>query len=402
MCRRRLSAIVQTVPLNSRATLISRGATSSILRVRNCIQYLFYVKITKKLCVIRELVYICRKKERLMKYLDPKADLTFKKVFGEHPDLVKSLLNALLPFKSEEEEITSVTYLTPEMVPQTPTRKYSIVDVRCEDAQGRQFIVEMQMVWSVEFKQRVLFNASKAYVKQLNRGEDYSLLKPVYSLNLVNEVFEPELEDYYHYYHLVHEEHTDKVIDGLHLVFVELPKFTPHTFTEKKMQVLWLRYLTEIDEKTKEVPAELLASPEIAKAVSEIEESAYTEEELLGYDDFWDAVSVEKTLAGRLDRLTKANDDAVEKLKATSCQLKEAEEQRKEAEEQRKEAEEQRKEAEEQRKEAEEQRKEAEERLIKANEEKLQSAKKLLEAGVSEEIVASTLNLSMELIKKMN
>ena len=315
-----------------------------------------------------------------MKYLDPKADLTFKKVFGEHPELVKSLLNALLPFKSEEEEITSVTYLTPEMVPQTPTRKYSIVDVRCEDAQGRQFIVEMQMVWSAEFKQRVLFNASKAYVKQLNRGEDYSLLKPVYSLNLVNEVFEPELDDYYHYYHLVHEEHTEKVIDGLHLVFVELPKFTPHTFTEKKMQVLWLRYLTEIDENTKEIPAELLASPEIAKAVSEIEESAYTEEELLGYDEFWDMVSVEKTLAGRLERLTKANDDAKEKLKATSSQLKEAEEQRKEAEEQRKEAEEQ---------------------LKRANEEKMQSAKKLLQAGVSADIVASTLNLSMDEIEKI-
>ena len=329
-----------------------------------------------------------------MKYLDPKADLTFKKVFGEHPELVKSLLNALLPFKSEEEEIISVTYLTPEMVPQTPTRKYSIVDVRCEDAQGRQFIVEMQMVWSVEFKQRVLFNASKAYVKQLNRGEDYSLLKPVYSLNLVNEVFEPELDDYYHYYHLVHEEHTEKVIDGLHLVFVELPKFTPHTFTEKKMQVLWLRYLTEIDENMKEIPAELLANPEIAKAVSEIEESAYTEEELLGYDDFWDAVSVEKTLAGRLERLTKANDDAKEKLMVTSSQLKEAEEQRKEAEEQRKEAEEQRKEAEEQRKEAEEQ-------LKRANEERMVSAKKLLQAGVSEDIVASTLNLSMGEMKKI-
>ncbi len=322
-----------------------------------------------------------------MKYLDPKADLTFKKVFGEHPELVKSLLNALLPFKSEEEEITSVTYLTPEMVPQTPTRKYSIVDVRCEDAQGRQFIVEMQMVWSVEFKQRVLFNASKAYVKQLNRGEDYSLLKPVYSLNLVNEVFEPELDDYYHYYHLVHEEHTEKVIDGLHLVFVELPKFTPHTFTEKKMQVLWLRYLTEIDENTKEIPAELLANPEIAKAVSEIEESAYSEEELLGYDDFWDAVSVEKTLAGRLERLTKANDDAKEKLMVTSSQLKEAEEQRKEAEEQRKEAE--------------EQRKEAEEQLKRANEERMVSAKKLLQAGVSEDIVASTLNLSMGEMKKI-
>ena len=112
-------------------------------------------------------------------------------------------------------------------------------------------------------------------------SEDKALHKPVYYLNLVNDVFEPELDDYYHYYHLVYEEHTEKVIDGLHLVFVELPKFTPHTFTEKKMQVLWLRYLTEIDENTKEIPAELLANPEISKAVSEIEESAYTEKELM-------------------------------------------------------------------------------------------------------------------------
>ena len=29
-----------------------------------------------------------------MRYLDPKADLTFKRVFGEHPDLVMSLLKA--------------------------------------------------------------------------------------------------------------------------------------------------------------------------------------------------------------------------------------------------------------------------------------------------------------------
>ena len=329
-----------------------------------------------------------------MKYLDPKADLTFYKVFGEHPDLMKSLLNALLPFKSEEEEITAVAYLTLGIMPKTPLQKYRVLAVRCEDAKGGQFIVEIQIIWSKEFMQRVFFIDSKAYVNYPSLSEDYSLLKPVYSLNLVNEVFEPELDDYYHYYHLVHEEHTEKVIDGLHLVFVELPKFTPHTFTEKKMQVLWLRYLTEIDENTKEIPAELLANPEIAKAVSEIEESAYTEEELLGYDDFWDAVSVEKTLAGRLERLTKANDDAKEKLMVTSSQLKEAEEQRKEAEEQRKEAEEQRKEAEEQRKEAEEQ-------LKRANEERMVSAKKLLQAGVSEDIVASTLNLSMGEMKKI-
>ena len=36
----------------------------------------------------------------MAKYLDPKADLTFKKIFGEHPDLVMSLLNALLQLEN--------------------------------------------------------------------------------------------------------------------------------------------------------------------------------------------------------------------------------------------------------------------------------------------------------------
>lgn len=230
-----------------------------------------------------------------MRYLDPKADLTFKRVFGEHPDLVISLLNALLPLASGQ-EILEIEYLPAEIVPDNPLRKNSIVDVRCRDKAGRLFIVEMQMIWSPEFRQRVLFNASKAYVRQLNIGEQYELLQPVYSLNLVNEVFEPALEGYYHYYRLVHVEHTEKVIDGLHLIFVELPKFTPHTYAEKKMQVLWLRYLTEINERTREVPEELMANPEIKKAVTELEESAFTEAQLLGYEKFWDIISVEKTL----------------------------------------------------------------------------------------------------------
>lgn len=39
-----------------------------------------------------------------MDYSDPKNDLTFKKVFGEDPDLLKSLLNALLPLKNTKKE----------------------------------------------------------------------------------------------------------------------------------------------------------------------------------------------------------------------------------------------------------------------------------------------------------
>ena len=233
------------------------------------------------------------------RYLDPKADLTFKKVFGEHPDLVTSFLNALLPF-NKGEEIESVEYLTPELVPENPLRKFSIVDVRCKDNRGRQFIVEMQMVWSREFEQRVMFNSAKAYVRQLNSKEEYHLIEPVYSLNIVNDIFEKDITEYYHYYRMVHEKHSDKVIDGLHLVFVELPKFTPQTIKEKKMKVLWLRYLTEIEERTKEVPQELLDNPEISKAIRLVEESAYTREQLLGYDMFWDRVRRDKDMADEL------------------------------------------------------------------------------------------------------
>lgn len=240
-------------------------------------------------------IFALNLKASVMRYLDPKADLTFKLVFGEHPDLVRSLLNALLPLP-EGHEIREIEYVSPEEVPENPLRKNSIVDVRCCDAEGRQFLVEMQMVWSPEFRQRVLFNASKAYVRQAERGWKYGMLEPVYSLNLVNEVFEPELEGFYHYYQMVHVEHTEKVIEGLHLVFVELPKFTPHTYSERRMQVLWLRYLTEIDENTREAPPELLANPEVKKALSVVEEAAFTDEQLLGYEKFWDIISVEKTL----------------------------------------------------------------------------------------------------------
>ena len=245
--------------------------------------------------------YQLEERRNIMRYLNPKADLTFKRVFGEHPDLVMSFLNALLPLQREE-YITDIEYLPSEMVPDNPLRKNSIVDVRCKDNKGRHFIVEMQMIWSPEFKQRVLFNASKAYVRQMGSGEKYDLLQPVYSLNLVNDVFEPDLEEYYHYYRMVHVEHSERVINGLQLVFVELPKFTPHTYSEKKMEVLWLRYLTEIDEKTTKVPEELLENPEIKKAVTVLEESAFTPEQLLGYEKFWDIISVEKTLISSAER----------------------------------------------------------------------------------------------------
>ena len=230
------------------------------------------------------------------KYLNPKADMTFKLVFGEHPDLVMSLLNALLPLP-EDGQIESVEYLTPEMVPENPAKKDSIVDVRCKDQQGRQFIVEMQLYWNEEFKRRLLLNASKAIVRQLDKGQNYSLIQPVYCLSLVNDkAFDYETDEFYHDYAIVDVEHSDRHIEGLRFVFVELPKFKPQSIAEKKMAVLWLRFLTEIAEDTVEAPAELLENEATRKALGLVEKSAMTEGQLYAYESFWLAVVDERIL----------------------------------------------------------------------------------------------------------
>ena len=232
----------------------------------------------------------------MAKYLDPRIDLTFKKVFGENEDLLISLLNALLPLP-EGDEIEHIEYLPTELVPETPLKKDTIVDVRCRDNRGRQFIVEMQMIWTPAFMQRVLFNASKAYVRQSDKGGHYEDLQSVYSLNLVNDIFMPDMPDvHYHLYKMVHDADSKKVIEGLQLIFVELPKFRPTTLIEKRMYVLWLRFLTEINESTVTAPEELAQQPQISKAMSIVEKSAYTDEQLYGYDRYRDIIWRERTL----------------------------------------------------------------------------------------------------------
>ena len=270
------------------------------------------------------------------KYLDPRADLTFKKVFGEHKNLVISLLNALLPLE-DGERVESIEYWPADQIPErTEAEKYSIVDVCCKDNKQREFIVEMQMSWTESFKKRVLLNASKAYVAQTKKGMAYANLQPVYALNFVNAEFLKDVDDYYHYYHLVHDRYTDKVIDGLHLIFVELPKFKPSTFSERKMQVLWLRYLTEINESTQEAPAELLENAEVSEALEILERAAFNDADMRAYDKFWDRISTQKTyeydMAQREKALKAKAEEAEAKTKEAEAKTKEAEAKTKEAE----------------------------------------------------------------------
>ncbi|MDR2684567.1 MAG: Rpn family recombination-promoting nuclease/putative transposase [Prevotellaceae bacterium] len=231
----------------------------------------------------------------MAKYLDPKNDVVFKKIFGGHPHLLISFLNALLKFE-DGSIIVSLEYLKDELVPDSPLKKRSIVDVRCKDNNGRQFIVEMQMELVEAFMERMLYNTAKIYSNQIKKCDKYIELQPVYGLAILDDDFDKKTDKYYHSFVMQNPQNPEEKISGMNLVFIELPKFIPQNKDEKELAVLWLRFLREVKEETRVIAPELIANPEINEAIKMCEEAAYTEEEKAAYDKYWDTVSYEKTL----------------------------------------------------------------------------------------------------------
>lgn len=234
---------------------------------------------------------------KLLQLMDPKSDIVFKKIFGQHPKLIMSFLNSIMPLP-ENRLIKAVEYLTPEQSPRIPSMKNTIVDVKCTDQEGRIFIVEMQLQWHSNFDKRLLYGATKAFSQQFMKGMQYSTLCPVYGVAIVNDVIDASTVDWYHHYRLIHTKNMDKALEGLELIFLELPKFKPQTFVHRKLGVLWLRFLKEMNVDSTSIPPEFQEDPDLALAVELAQEASYTKEELIAYDYYLDAISVENTVRG--------------------------------------------------------------------------------------------------------
>ncbi|MCD8386061.1 MAG: Rpn family recombination-promoting nuclease/putative transposase [Bacteroidales bacterium] len=249
---------------------------------------------------------------------DPRADIVFRKIFGEHKHLCMSLLNSLLPL-SDEQKIVSLEYLPSDVLPLSVNGKNSIVDVRCKDKDGRTFIVEMQMYWTEAFLMRTLLNASKAFASQADKGTGFKDLQPVYSLCLLNESMPKAKEykdEYRHLFIICHENHKELTIDGMKFVFVELLKFHSLNKGHNKLMELWLSFLTMLQDNTDGiVPEYLTKDKNVAEAVEIVQDLKLTPEERAHYEKFWDEVSCERTLLSeRFDNGVKEGLEKGEKI----------------------------------------------------------------------------------------
>ena len=107
-----------------------------------------------------------------MRYLDPKNDIAFKKIFGTHKDLCISLLNALLPL-GDNHEIKDLEYVDSAVLPDTPLKKNSIVDVRCKDIEGREFLFDVEK----KFEKKIEDSREEGRAEGRAEGEQIGMVK---------------------------------------------------------------------------------------------------------------------------------------------------------------------------------------------------------------------------------
>lgn len=159
------------------------------------------------------------------RYVNPYTDFGFKLLFGTdmNKELLISFLNSLLHGR---EVIKDVTYLNAEHLGTQEYDRRAVFDVYCENEQGEKFLVEMQKGEQQFFKDRSVFYSTFPIREQAKRGNwDYEL-KAVYTIGILNFVFDSEDDQYFHHEVKLMDVHTKEVFyDKLTFVYLEMPKF---------------------------------------------------------------------------------------------------------------------------------------------------------------------------------
>lgn len=193
-------------------------------------------------------------------FADPKTDLAFKKAFGtrEQKHLLIELLNALLSL-DETNRIVDLEYLSPEQLPPHDGLKLSILDVKCLDALGVRYVVEMQVFPVEGFEKRVVLNACKAYVEQLQSGADYGQMSDVIAVTICDFNLWPASVGMLSRFRMREDASGHPGLQQLQYVFLELPKY-PAGRKAKTTVEKWAKFFREAD-RLREVPVELREAP---------------------------------------------------------------------------------------------------------------------------------------------
>jgi len=220
------------------------------------------------------------------KYINPFTDFGFKRLFGEelNKDLLLDFLNELL--KERHGKIVGLTYLKSEQLGNTAIDRKAIFDLYCENEQGEKFIVEMQKSKQNFFKDRSIFYATFPIQEQAKKSDWNYELKAVYTIGILDFVFESGNGDAekYRYDVKLKDIFTNEIFyDKLTFIYFEMPKFNKTIEQLKTRFDKWLYVLKNLH-KLDRLPDNLREG--IFERVFEIAEIAkFTREEYISYED---------------------------------------------------------------------------------------------------------------------
>lgn len=214
-----------------------------------------------------------------MRFLNPKTDFAFKKIFGssESQDILLSFLNALLGLEGVY-RLEQVDIIDPYLAPRIVGMKDTYVDVKARDGQDRWYIIEMQVLNVEGFEKRVLYNACKTYAGQLESSERYHLLTDVIAITLTDFTMFPERDAVVSAFKLRADD-GELYNDDLQLVFAELPKFTKDEDALETVLDKWFYFLRHARD-LRVIPKALDTEPAIQHALRIADRAGLSREEL--------------------------------------------------------------------------------------------------------------------------
>jgi predicted transposase/invertase (TIGR01784 family) len=223
----------------------------------------------------------------LSKYLDPKNDIAFKKIFGteKNKDILLHFLNDILGF-SEDNHIIDIEFLSPILAPKIAVKKQSIVDVLCKDKKGIKYIIEMQVTKSRGFEKRAQYYASQVYGNQANIGDEYHGLKEIIFIAIADCIIFPN-KSHYKSDHVILDKATyEHDLKDFYFTFIELPKFTKSKEELSSIEEKWCYFFKHAHETTEVELQNVIGSDTIIhRAYSALDQFHWTEDELANYEE---------------------------------------------------------------------------------------------------------------------
>jgi predicted transposase/invertase (TIGR01784 family) len=217
--------------------------------------------------------------------INPKIDIVFKKLFGvdKNKDLLKSLINSVLPVN---EQLTEITLKNPYNYPDYVKGKLSILDIKATDEKKRHYNVEMQIIGHDDYGKRTLYYWAKTYAEQLQESAKFVQLNKTIVISILDFSYFKQDNEYHRIIELLDKKTNQKYpeLDYLALHFVELEKYQNDIYNIKSTLERWITFLNKAHEiKKNNIPKELL-TPEIEKAVEELEVMHLDEKEREQYE----------------------------------------------------------------------------------------------------------------------